>query len=151
MEFAHLHVHTGYSLLDGACKVKDLVARTKELGMEHLAITDHGNMFGVVHFYKECLAQGVHPVIGCEVYVAPTSRFDKEASDEHARYNHLILLAENNEGYKNLMKLVTFGYTEGFYSRPRIDYELMEKYHEGLICCSACLAGIIPMYLRRDL
>ena len=151
MEFAHLHVHTGYSLLDGACKVDELVARTKELGMRHLAITDHGNMYGVIHFYKECRKQGIHPVIGCEVYVAPTSRFDKEASEEHGRYNHLILLAETDEGYRNLMKLVTLGFTEGFYSRPRIDYELMEKYHEGLICCSACLAGIIPMYLRRNL
>ncbi len=151
MDFVHLHVHTGYSLLDGACRVTELVSRTAELGMKHLAITDHGNMFGAIHFYRECLNQGIHPIIGCEVYVAPTSRFDKEKSEEHGRYNHLILLAENNTGYKNLMKLVTLGYTEGFYSKPRIDYELMERYHEGLICCSACLAGIIPMYLKRDL
>ena len=149
--FAHLHVHTGYSLLDGACHVGELIARTKELGMEHIAITDHGNMFGVIHFYQECKKQGIHPVIGCEVYVAPTSRFDKEKSEEHNKYNHLILLAENNTGYKNLMKLVTLGYTEGFYSKPRVDYELLEKYHEGLICCSACIAGIIPMYLIRGL
>ncbi len=151
MDFVHLHVHTGYSLLDGACQVGSLVARTKELGMKHLAITDHGNMYGVIHFYNECISQGIHPIIGCEVYVAPTSRFDKEASDEHGKYNHLILLAENNTGYRNLMRLVTLGFTEGFYSKPRIDYELMERYHEGLICTSACLAGIIPMYLRRGL
>ena len=150
-DFVHLHVHTGYSLLDGACRVSELVSRTRELGMKHLAITDHGNMFGVIHFYLECQKQGIHPIIGCEVYVAPTSRFDKEKSEDHTRYNHLILLAENNTGYKNLMKLVTLGYTEGFYSKPRIDYELMEKCHEGLICCSACLAGIIPSLLRRDL
>ena len=151
LRFAHLHVHTGYSLLDGACHVGELIARTKELGMEHIAITDHGNMFGVIHFYQECKKQGIHPVIGCEVYVAPTSRFDKEKSEEHNKYNHLILLAENNTGYKNLMKLVTLGYTEGFYSKPRVDYELLERYHEGLICCSACIAGIIPMYLIRGL
>ncbi|MBR6230283.1 MAG: DNA polymerase III subunit alpha, partial [Eubacterium sp.] len=153
MDFVHLHVHTGYSLLDGACRVGELVSRTRELGMHHLAITDHGNMFGVIHFYQECKKQGIHPIIGCEVYVAPKgySRFDKEKSDDQSRYNHLILLAENNTGYKNLMKLVTLGFTEGFYSKPRIDYELMEKYHEGLICCSACLAGIIPTLLRRDL
>ncbi|MBO6107853.1 MAG: DNA polymerase III subunit alpha, partial [Eubacterium sp.] len=151
MEFAHLHAHTGYSMLDGACNVEELVRRTAELGMKHLAITDHGNMFGVIHFYNACISAGVHPVIGCEVYVAPTTRFDKEKSEEHERYNHLILLCENNTGYKNLMKLVTLGYTEGYYYKPRIDYELMEKYHEGLICCSACIAGIIPMYLRRGL
>ena len=151
MDFAHLHVHTEYSLLDGAARIPELVARAKELGMTHLAITDHGNMYGVINFYRECKKQGVHPIIGCEVYVAPGSRFEKEVNQDEKRYNHLILLAENNTGYQNLMKLVSKGFTEGFYYKPRIDYELMEKYHEGIICCSACIAGIIPMYLNKGL
>ena len=151
MEFAHLHVHTEYSLLDGASRIPELVSRAKELGMSHLAITDHGNMYGVINFYRECKKVGIHPVIGCEVYVAPGSRYDKEAGQDDKKYNHLILLAENNQGYANLMKLVSKGFTEGFYYKPRVDYELLERYHEGLICCSACLAGIIPMYLKSDL
>ncbi len=138
--FVHLHVHTEYSLLDGANRIKDLVARTKELGMDSIAITDHGVMFGAIEFYKECKKQGIKPIIGCEVYVAPRSRFQKEANiDNHPA--HLILLAKNNEGYKNLTKLVSMGFTEGFYYKPRIDFEILEKYHEGIIALSACLAG----------
>ena len=139
-DFVHLHVHSEFSLLDGANKIKDLPARAKELGMNSIAITDHGVMFGVVDFYKECKKQGIKPIIGCEVYVSPRTRFDKEANiDNH--YYHLILLAKNETGYKNLSYLVSMGFTEGFYYKPRIDYEILEKYHEGLICLSACLAG----------
>lgn len=141
-KFVHLHTHTEYSLLDGANRIKDLVARVKELGMDSIAITDHGVMFGAVEFYKECKKQGIKPIIGCEVYVAPRSRFQKEANiDNHPA--HLILLAKNNEGYKNLTNLVSMGFTEGFYYKPRIDLEILEKYHEGLICLSACLAGSV--------
>ena len=141
-KFVHLHVHTEYSLLDGANRIKDLVTRTKELGMDSIAITDHGVMFGAVEFYKECKKQGIKPIIGCEVYVAPRSRFMKEANiDNHP--SHLILLAKNNEGYKNLTKLVSMGFTEGFYYKPRIDLEILERYHEGLVCLSACLAGSV--------
>ena len=132
--FTHLHLHTEYSLLDGAIRIKDLVERLKELGMEHCAITDHGSMFGCVEFYKEMTAAGIHPIIGCEVYVAPSSRFDKSMSDKSRAYNHLILLAKDNEGLKNLNRLVSAGYTEGFYRRPRIDKELLSMWHEGLIC-----------------
>lgn len=139
-DFVHLHVHSEFSLLDGANRIKDLPKRAKELGMDSMAITDHGVMFGVVDFYKACKAEGVKPIIGCEVYVAPRTRFDKEANiDNH--YYHLILLAKNQTGYKNLSRLVSMGFTEGFYYKPRIDYEILEKYHEGLICLSACLAG----------
>ncbi len=138
--FVHLHVHSEFSLLDGANRIKDLPARVKELGMDSIALTDHGVMFGVVDFYKECKKQGVKPIIGCEVYVAPRTRFDKEPNiDNH--YYHLILLAKNETGYKNLTHLVSMGFTEGFYYKPRIDYEILEKYHEGLVCLSACLAG----------
>ena len=138
--FVHLHVHSEFSLLDGANRIKDLPVRAKELGMDSIALTDHGVMFGVVDFYKACKKEGVKPIIGCEVYVAPRSRFDKEANiDNH--YYHLILLAKNQTGYKNLSNLVSMGFTEGFYYKPRIDYEILEKYHEGLICLSACLAG----------
>lgn len=138
--FVHLHVHSEFSLLDGANRIKDLPARAKELGMDSIALTDHGVMFGVVDFYKECKKQGVKPIIGCEVYVAPRTRFDKEPNiDNH--YYHLILLAKNETGYKNLTHLVSMGFTEGFYYKPRIDYEILEKYHEGLVCLSACLAG----------
>lgn len=144
--FVHLHVHSEYSLLDGACRIKDLVRRVREMGQTACAITDHGNMFAVIPFYNECLAAGIKPVIGCEVYVAPRSRFDKFGKIDMQPY-HLILLCENNDGYKNLVKLVSLGYTEGFYNRPRIDIELLEKYHEGLICLSACLAGEIPRRL----
>lgn len=139
MSFVHLHLHTGFSLLDGSGKIPELVKRVKELGMDSCAITDHGVMYGTIEFYNECKKEGIKPIIGCEVYVAPTSRFEKSKE----KYNHLILLAENNKGYKNLMKLVSKGFTEGFYYKPRVDYELLEKYHEGIIASSACLAGVI--------
>ena len=139
-KFVHLHIHSEFSLLDGANRIKDLPVRAKELGMDAMAITDHGVMFGVIDFYKVCKANGIKPIIGCEVYVAPRSRFDKDPNID-GKYSHLILLAKNNEGYKNLAKLVSIGYTEGFYYKPRIDHEVLEKYHEGLVCCSACLAG----------
>ncbi|MCR5327818.1 MAG: DNA polymerase III subunit alpha [Saccharofermentans sp.] len=144
--FCHLHLHTEYSLLDGAIKIKDLAARLKEMGMTSCAITDHGVMYGAVSFYREMKANGIHPVIGCEVYVAPGSRFDKNPAPgrEDKFYNHLILLAKNNQGLTNLNKLVSSGFTEGFYRRPRIDEELLEKWHDGLICLSACLAGKVP-------
>ena len=148
-EFVHLHVHSEYSLLDGACRIKQLVARVKELGQTACAVTDHGNMFAAVEFYDECKAQGIKPIIGCEVYVAPRTRFDKIPKIDAPPY-HLVLLCENNTGYRNLIKMVSMGYTEGFYSRPRIDIELLEKYHEGLICLSACLAGEIPRKLSNN-
>jgi DNA polymerase-3 subunit alpha len=147
--FAHLHVHTEYSLLDGACRIPELVRRAAELGQTALAITDHGVMYGVVDFYKAARKAGIHPVIGCEVYVAPRTRFDKTHGVDNA-YTHLVLLCENNVGYHNLMKLVSLGFTDGFYSRPRIDWELLERYHEGLIALSACLAGEIPRRLREN-
>ena len=138
--FVHLHIHSEFSLLDGANRIKDLPVRAKELGMEAMAITDHGAMFGAIDFYKACKSNGIKPIIGCEVYVAPRSRFDKDPNLD-SKYSHLILLAKDNEGYKNLAQLVSIGYTEGFYYKPRIDHEVLEKYHEGLVCCSACLAG----------
>ena len=141
MDFTHLHVHTEYSLLDGSGKIKDMVHRAKELGMDALAITDHGVMYGAIDFYRACLAEGIKPIIGCEVYVAQGSRFDKVGAYGDKRYYHLVLLAENNTGYHNLMKLVSKGFVDGFYYKPRIDYELMEQYHEGIIALSACLAG----------
>lgn len=143
-EFVHLHNHTDFSLLDGAVSIKKLVARAVSLGMKHLAITDHGNMFGALRFYKECRANNINPVVGCEFYVSAISRKIKSGSEKGNRYNHLILLAKNYEGYKNLMLLSSLAYTEGFYYKPRIDNELLEKYHEGLICSTACLAGIVP-------
>ena len=149
MSFVHLHTHTEYSLLDGSNKIKDYVARVKELGMDSAAITDHGVMYGVVDFYEECRKQGVHPVLGCEVYVAPGSRFDREHVSGEDRYYHLILLAENNTGYQNLVKIVSKGFTEGFYYRPRVDKEVLRRYHEGLICTSACLAGELARLLVR--
>lgn len=138
--FVHLHIHSEFSLLDGANRIKDLPVRAKELGMNAIALTDHGAMFGAIDFYKACKANEIKPIIGCEVYVAPRSRHDKDPNLD-GKYSHLILLAKNNEGYKNLAKLVSIGYTEGFYYKPRIDHEVLEQYHEGLICCSACLAG----------
>lgn len=150
MSYTHLHVHTEYSLLDGSCKIKELALRAKELGMKHLAITDHGNMYGVIDFYRAARDVGINPIIGCEVYVAPGSRFDKEVSKGEGRYNHLVLLAENNTGYANLMKIVSRGFTEGFYYKPRVDYELLEKYHKGIIALSACLAGIIPSTILNN-
>ncbi len=139
-EFVHLHIHSEYSLLDGANRIKDLPIVAKELGMDSIAITDHGVMFGTIDFYKACKANGIKPIIGCEMYVAPRSRHDKEANIDN-KYNHLILLAKNNNGYKNLSKLVSLSFVEGYYYKPRIDREILEKYHEDLICCSACLAG----------
>lgn len=144
--FCHLHLHTEYSLLDGACQIKKLVKRVKELGQTSCAITDHGVMYGCIDFYKACKDEGIRPVIGCEVYKAPGSRFDKNRGGGHA-YSHLILLCKNNEGYHNLCKLVTHGFTEGFYIKPRVDEELLRRYHEGLICLSACLSGEIPRAL----
>ncbi len=152
MGFTHLHVHTEYSLLDGSSKIGELVNRAKELGMDSLAITDHGVMYGVIDFYRAAKAAGINPVIGCEVYVAPGSRFDREAGGENeSRYHHLVLLAENDTGYANLMKIVSRGFTEGFYYKPRVDYEVLRTYHEGIIALSACLAGIVPTFLRRSL
>jgi DNA polymerase-3 subunit alpha len=151
MNFTHLHVHTEYSLLDGSSKIKELPARVKELGMDSLAITDHGVMYGVIDFYRACKAAEIKPIIGCEVYVAPGSRFDKEAIGQgDDRYYHLVLLAENNTGYSNLMKIVSRGFTEGFYYKPRVDYEVLEKYHEGIIALSACLAGEVARDITRD-
>ncbi len=147
-DFVHLHVHSEFSLLDGANRVKDLPKRAKELGMDSIALTDHGVMYGVIDFYKACKKEGIKPIIGCEVYVANRTRFDKEAGKDFN--NHLILLAKNNEGYKNLTKLVSLGFTEGFYYKPRIDKETLEKYHEGLICCSACLAGEVNQAILSD-
>lgn len=152
MEFTHLHVHTEYSLLDGSSKIKELVSRAKELGMDSLAITDHGVMYGVIDFYRAAKAAGINPVLGCEIYVAPGSRFDREAGNaKESRYHHLVLLAENDIGYANLVKIVSRGFTEGFYYKPRVDYDVLEEYHEGIIALSACLAGSIPSFLRRGL
>ena len=154
MEFTHLHVHTEYSLLDGSSKIKELVHRAKELGMDSLAITDHGVMYGAIEFYKAALAEGINPILGCEVYVAPGSRFDREAAkgaEDDSRYHHLVLLAENNEGYQNLVKIVSKGFTEGFYYKPRVDYEVLRTYSKGVIALSACLAGVVPYFLRRGL
>ena len=148
-EFVHLHTHTEYSLLDGASRIGDVIARAKELGMKSLAITDHGAMYGVVDFYKEAQKQGIKPIIGCEVYVAPRTRFDK-TYEYDSKYSHLILLAENNIGYKNLIKIVSAGFTDGFYYKPRVDFELLKEHSEGLIVLSACLAGEIPKLLLAD-
>ena len=151
MNFVHLHVHTEYSLLDGSNKIKEYVARVKELGMNSAAITDHGVMYGVIDFYREARAQGIKPILGCEVYVAPGSRFDKEAAGGEDRYYHLVLLAENNQGYQNLMKIVSTGFVEGFYYKPRVDKEVLRKYHEGIVCTSACLAGEVQKYIQRGM
>lgn len=149
MNFTHLHVHTEYSLLDGSSKISEIAVRAKELGMDSLAITDHGVMYGVIDFYKAAHEAGIKPIIGCEVYVAPNSRFDRELGSGDDRYNHLVLLAENNKGYSNLMKIVSKGFTEGFYYKPRVDYEVLKEYHEGIIALSACLAGVVASNLRR--
>ena len=151
MNFTHLHVHTEYSLLDGASKISELISRVKELGMDSVAITDHGVMYGVIDFYKEALAQGIKPIIGCEVYVAPNSRFDRETDRGEDKYYHLVLLAENNVGYHNLIKIVSKGFTEGFYYKPRVDYDVLEQYSEGIIALSACLGGEIASKLARGL
>lgn len=152
MSFAHLHVHTEYSLLDGSNKIKECIARVKELGMDSVAITDHGVMYGVIDFYRAAKAADIRPILGCEVYVAPGSRFDKEAGgDREERYYHLVLLAENDLGYHNLMKIVSRGFTEGYYYRPRVDMEILERYHEGIIALSACLAGEVQRNIARGM
>lgn len=151
MAFTHLHVHTEYSLLDGSSKIVELAARAKELGMDSMAITDHGVMYGVIDFYRAARAAGIKPIIGCEVYVSPGSRFDRETVHGEDRYYHLVLLAENNTGYQNLMKIVSKGFVDGFYYKPRIDEEVMREYHEGIIALSACLAGEVPRYLEKGL
>ncbi|MCI8853539.1 MAG: PHP domain-containing protein, partial [Lachnospiraceae bacterium] len=149
MSFAHLHTHTEYSLLDGSNKINEYVARVKELGMDAAAITDHGVMFGVIDFYRAAREAGINPILGCEVYVAPNSRFDKETTGGEDRYYHLVLLAENNQGYANLMKIVSKGFVEGYYYRPRVDMEVLEQYHEGIIALSACLAGEVARYIVK--
>lgn len=151
MNFTHLHVHTEYSLLDGSSKIGEITKRAKELGMDSLAITDHGVMYGVIDFYKAAKEAGIKPILGCEVYVAPGSRFEKTPGESEDRYYHLVLLAENNTGYQNLMKIVSRGFTEGFYYKPRVDYEVLTEYHEGIIALSACLAGEVQRYLARDM
>lgn len=151
MAFTHLHVHTEYSLLDGSNKIKEYVKRVKELGMDSAAITDHGVMYGVIEFYKEAKAAGINPIMGCEVYVAPNSRFDKELAGGEDRYYHLVLLAENNTGYANLIKIVSRGFTEGYYYKPRVDMEVLKEFHEGIIALSACLAGEVQRYIVKGL
>ena len=151
MAFTHLHVHTEYSLLDGSNKINEYVSRVKELGMDSAAITDHGVMYGVIDFYRAAKAAGINPILGCEVYVAPGSRFDREVGSGDDRYYHLVLLAENNQGYQNLMKIVSKGFVEGFYYKPRVDLELLREYHEGLIALSACLAGEVARYLQKGM
>ena len=151
MAFTHLHVHTEYSLLDGSNKIKECVKRVKELGMDSCAITDHGVMYGVIDFYRAARDVGIKPILGCEVYVAPNSRFDKELTGGEDRYYHLVLLAENNQGYANLMKIVSRGFTEGYYYKPRVDMEILQQYHEGIIALSACLAGEVQRYITKGL
>ena len=151
MAFTHLHVHTEYSLLDGSNKIKEYVKRVKELGMDSAAITDHGVMYGVIDFYRAAREAGIKPILGCEVYVAPNSRFDKELTGGEDRYYHLVLLAENNTGYANLMKIVSRGFTEGYYYKPRVDMEVLNRYHEGIIALSACLAGEVQRYIVKGL
>ncbi|MCR5429664.1 MAG: DNA polymerase III subunit alpha [Eubacterium sp.] len=150
MDFTHLHVHTEYSLLDGSSKIKEITKQAKELGMNSLAITDHGVMYGAIDFYRAAKDAGIKPIIGCEVYVAPGPRFEKQAGENENRYYHLILLAENNTGYANLCKIVSKGFVDGFYYKPRVDYEILEKYHEGIICLSACLAGEVQRHLAVE-
>ncbi|WP_312442857.1 DNA polymerase III subunit alpha [Lacrimispora sp.] len=151
MAFTHLHVHTEYSLLDGSCKIKELVSRAKELGMDSMAITDHGVMYGVIDFYRAAREAGIKPIIGCEVYVTSGSRFDREIAGGEDRYYHLVLLAENNQGYQNLMKIVSKGFVDGFYYKPRVDYEVLKEYSEGIIALSACLAGEVQRLIGRGL
>ena len=152
MSFAHLHVHTEYSLLDGSNKIGECITRVKELGMNSVAITDHGVMYGVIDFYKAAKRAGIKPIIGCEVYVAPGSRFDKSpVGSGNDRYYHLVLLAENDLGYHNLVKIVTKGFSEGYYHRPRVDLEVLRQYHEGIIALSACLAGEVQKNILRGM
>ncbi len=151
MAFTHLHVHTSYSLLDGAGRIPEMIARCQELGMDSMAITDHGVMYGVIDFYKEAQKQGIKPILGCEVYLTGGSRFDREVGKGEDRYYHLVLLAENNQGYANLMKIVSTGFIDGFYYKPRVDFETLERYHEGIIALSACLAGEVSRNLTRNM
>ena len=151
MNFTHLHVHTEYSLLDGSNKINEYVARVKELGMNSAAITDHGVMFGCIDFYRAAKAAGIKPILGCEVYVAPGSRFDREIGQAEDRYYHLVLLAENNHGYENLMKIVSKAFVDGFYYKPRVDMDLLQEYHEGIIALSACLAGEVAKNITRGM
>ena len=148
-DFVHLHTHSDFSLLDGAASIEDLVARAKACGMKALALTDHGNMFGSLRFYKECLKEGIKPIIGCEAYVAPDSRHTRTGGEKGARYHHLGLLARDVTGYRNLLKLCSLAYTEGFYYKPRIDDELLARYHEGLVALSGCMGGEIPSLILR--
>ncbi|MDD4941896.1 MAG: PHP domain-containing protein, partial [Candidatus Omnitrophica bacterium] len=148
-EFVHLHLHTQYSLLDGACRIPDILKRARDFNMDSLAITDHGNMFGAIDFYLAAQKAGIKPIIGCEVYVAPKSRFEKAANSSEESFHHLILLARDEAGYQNLMKLVSIGYLEGFYYRPRVDKEVLRKYSSGLIAMTACLKGEVPSLLRE--
>ena len=151
MSFVHLHTHTEYSLLDGSNKINEYVRYVKSLGMNAAAITDHGVMYGVIDFYRAAIKEGIKPIIGCEIYVAPNSRFDRELTGGEDRYYHLILLAENNRGYHNLMKIVSAGFTEGYYYKPRVDMEVLRKYHEGIIASSACLAGEVARYIQKNM
>ena len=148
-DFVHLHLHTEYSLLDGACRISDVVARAKALGQRALAVTDHGVMYGAVDFYKACKKEGIKPIIGCEIYMAPNGRMDKQYELD-SKYSHLILLAKNKTGYHNLIKIVSRGFTEGFYYKPRADFELLEQYSEGLICLSGCIAGSVQQKLLNE-
>ncbi|MBQ8276188.1 MAG: PHP domain-containing protein, partial [Clostridia bacterium] len=148
-EFVHLHLHSEYSLLDGACRIADIPVRAAEAGHTAVALTDHGVMYGTVAFYRACRAAGIKPILGCEVYVAPRSRFEKTNTVGEANYAHLVLLCENEIGYRNLMYMVSKSFTEGFYSRPRVNMELLRAHHEGLIALSACLSGFIPRALMR--
>ena len=147
--FVHLHTHTEYSLLDGACRIKKLISRVKELGMDAIAITDHGNMYGVIDFYKEAKKQGIKPILGCEVYTAPRSRFEREGRQD-AEPGHLVLLAENLAGWHNIIKIVSAGFTDGFYYKPRVDLELLRQHSEGIIALSACLAGDVARSLMEQ-
>lgn len=149
MSFAHLHVHTEFSLLDGACRIGNMMEHVKELGQDAIAITDHGVMYGVIDFYRAAKAAGIKPVIGCEVYVARRTRFDKDHTQDSNPY-HLILLCKNEEGYRNLIHMVSLSFAEGFYNKPRIDWQLLEQYHEGLIAMSACLAGEVASKILQQ-
>lgn len=147
--FTHLHVHTEYSLLDGAARIKELVKRTKELGMESIAITDHGVMYGVVEFYKQAKSEGIKPILGFEAYISERSMFDKDPQKDKGQY-HLVLLAENNEGLKNIMKICSAGFVDGFYYKPRVDYELLRKHSKGIIALSACIAGEVQELILNN-
>ena len=147
-DFVHLHLHTEYSMLDGACRINEIPAAAKAAGHTAVAITDHGVMYGAVQFYNACKAEGIKPIIGCEVYLAPRSRFDKSYNDD-SEFTHLVLLCENETGYRNLIKMVSYSFTEGFYIKPRVDMELLKQYHEGIIALSGCLSGRIARLIAE--